>query len=66
MRELGLTLPVVALAKKLEEVYTTDAMYPLRLPYASAALKLLQRIRDEAHRFALKYQRLRRAKRLFE
>ncbi len=64
MRDLGLTLPMVALAKKLEEIYTTDAMYPLRLPSTSAALKLLQRVRDEAHRFALKYQRLRRAKRL--
>lgn len=65
MRELGLTLPVAALAKKLEEIYTTDAMYPLRLSRTSAALKLLQRVRDEAHRFALKYQRLRRAKRFF-
>jgi excinuclease ABC subunit C len=60
-RELGIQQPVAALAKREEELYTTDAMYPLRLPKTSAALKLVQRVRDEAHRFALKYQRLLRS-----
>lgn len=64
-RQLGIQQPVAALAKRIEELYTTDSMYPLRLPQTSAALKLVQRVRNEAHRFALKYQRLRRAKRLF-
>lgn len=65
-RHLGIQQPVAALAKREEELYTTDAMYPLRLPRQSAALKLLQRVRNEAHRFALKYQTLLRGKRMLE
>lgn len=63
-RELGIQQPVSALAKREEELYTTDAMYPLRLPKTSAALKLVQRVRNEAHRFALKYHTLLRGKAL--
>ena len=61
-RQLGVVQPVAGLAKKFEELYTTNAMYPLRLPKTSAALKLVQRIRNEAHRFAISYQRLLRSK----
>ncbi|MDD5109793.1 MAG: excinuclease ABC subunit UvrC [Patescibacteria group bacterium] len=61
-RQLGVTQPVAGLAKKFEELYTTDTMYPLRLPKTSAALHLMQRIRNEAHRFAIAYQRLLRSK----
>ena len=46
---------VVSLAKRLEEVYTPASAEPLLLPRESPALKLLQRMRDEAHRFALAY-----------
>ncbi len=63
LRELGLQLPVIALAKKEEEIYTPNNRYPVRLSKKAASLKLLQKIRDEAHRFAIKYQRLLRSKR---
>ena len=52
--ELG-TMNVVSLAKRLEEVYTPASAEPLLLPRESSALRLLQRIRDEAHRFAVAY-----------
>lgn len=55
--------PVIALAKREEEIFLPDAREPLRLPRRSEALRLLQRIRDEVHRFGLRYHRLRRGKR---
>jgi len=57
-------IPIIGLAKKHEEIYFTGRLAPLRLPRDSASLRLLQRIRDEAHRFAITYHRLRRAKRM--
>ena len=48
-------IPVISLAKRLEEIYTPASAHPLLLPRESRALRLLQRIRDEAHRFALSY-----------
>jgi excinuclease ABC subunit C len=54
---------VVGLAKRLEEVWTPDDDEPLILPRGSQALYLLQRVRDEAHRFAITFQRARRGKR---
>ena len=54
---------VCALAKRMEEVYLPGRSEPLRLPRTSAALRLLQRIRNEAHRFALGYNRKLRKKR---
>lgn len=62
--ELGADLPVCGLAKRLEEVWLPDAPYPLVLPRSSEALYLLQRLRDEAHRVAISYQRLTRKKSL--
>jgi excinuclease ABC subunit C len=56
-------LPIVSLAKRLEEVYREDRVEPLRLPRDSEALHLLQRIRDEAHAYALEYHRARRTRR---
>ncbi len=50
-------VPVVALAKEREEIFLPGKRDPLRLPPNSAALQLLQRLRDEAHRFALHYHR---------
>ncbi len=48
-------IPVIGLAKEFEEVYCPDSSFPLNLPPDSIALKLLQEIRDEAHRFAYSY-----------
>jgi excinuclease ABC subunit C len=61
-------LPAAGLAKRLEEIYwrNGDRIAILRLPPDSPALKLLQAMRDEAHRFALTYHRLLRARRIRE
>ncbi|MFH1483077.1 MAG: helix-hairpin-helix domain-containing protein [Chloroflexota bacterium] len=55
LKEKGLSLPAAAIAKEKEDIYLPDSPEPLSLPRASPALYLLQRIRDEAHRFALSY-----------
>lgn len=55
-------IKIVGLAKKFEELYLPDKISPLRLPKNSPALKLLMRIRDEAHRFAINYHRKLRSK----
>jgi excinuclease ABC subunit C len=51
---------VISLAKQLEEVYVPGRARPIELPQESVALQLLQRLRDEAHRFAIEHHRLRR------
>lgn len=56
-------LPTVALAKREEEVFRAGTPTPLRLPRADPGLHLLQRARDEAHRFALRYNRTLRRRR---
>lgn len=63
---LGLTdeIPVVGLAKRFEEVYVSGRSEPVEIPRGSEALFMLQRIRDEAHRFANTFHRERRAKRM--
>jgi excinuclease ABC subunit C len=53
-------LQIVSLAKREEEVFLPGSPEPLRLPRRSPSLRLLQRIRDEAHRFGLAYNRNRR------
>ena len=55
--------PVIALAKRLEEVYLPGLSGPITIPRGSPALMLLKRIRDEAHRFAVTYNRKVRQKR---
>ena len=63
MRKLGVTdVALCGLAKRLEEVWLPDRSDPLILPRTSEALYLLQRVRDEAHRFAITYHRQRRSK----
>ncbi|MEK6229300.1 MAG: excinuclease ABC subunit UvrC [Actinomycetota bacterium] len=57
-RELGTT--VISLAKQLEEVFVPGRPAPLLMPHDSAPLQLLQRVRDEAHRFAIEFHRGRR------
>ena len=54
-------LTVVGLAKRLEEVWTPNSDFPIILPRATDELFLLQRVRDEAHRFAITYQRQKRS-----
>ncbi|HAH85984.1 MAG TPA: excinuclease ABC subunit C, partial [Armatimonadetes bacterium] len=53
----GMQVNVVSLAKKFEEIYTPGNSRPMLLPRDSRALRLLQRTRDEAHRFAVTYHR---------
>ncbi len=55
-------IEMISLAKKLEEVFTVGHSNPVILKYGSAELKLLQRIRDEAHRFAITFHRQTRTK----
>lgn len=57
MLSLGYDIPMVGLAKREEEIFTVGASEPIVLPKSDNALKLLQRIRDEAHRFAITYHR---------
>ncbi len=59
-----LNIPVIGLAKRLESVFKPDVPDPILISPDSPALFLLQRVRDEAHRFALKYHRLLRKKRI--
>ncbi len=63
MDEAGVAdIPVIGLAKRLEEVVVDSSDDPVILPRASEGLYLLQRIRDEAHRFAIAYHRQRRSR----
>jgi excinuclease ABC subunit C len=67
LQRLGLhDLPIIGLAKEHEEIYRPGRALPLRLPMDSPALRLLQRIRDEAHRFANAYHQLLMKKRVEE
>ena len=61
---LGIELPVVGLAKREEEIWVPDRPEPIRLSRKDAALHLIQRVRDEAHRFAISRHRQRRGKRM--
>ncbi len=63
LEELQITdQPVIGLAKRLEDVFKPGASEPVNIPKTSSALKLLQRIRDEAHRFAVTHHRNRRSR----
>jgi excinuclease ABC subunit C len=65
LREMGITdVAVCGLAKRLEEVWQPDEAFPVILPRTSEGLYLLQRVRDEAHRFAITFHRQRRSKRM--
>ncbi len=55
--ELAVDIPVISLAKKEEEIYVSSSSEPVVLPRSSYALRLLQRVRDESHRFAVYYHR---------
>ena len=65
MDELGVSgVTVVSLAKRMEEVFVPGRQEPIVIPRGTDALYLLQQIRDEAHRFALTYHRLKRGKKM--
>ena len=67
LHELGVTdVAVIGLAKRLEEVWVPAEPDPVILPRNSEGLYLLQRVRDEAHRFAISYHRSKRSKRMTE
>ncbi len=67
LQRLGLhEIPIIGLAKEFEEIYRPQRALPLILPHDSGALRLLQRIRDEAHRFANTYHQLLMKKRIGE
>lgn len=59
-------IPIIGLAKEFEEIYRPGAPEPIRLDHNSGALKLLQRVRDESHRFANTYNAQLRLKRISE
>ena len=60
------SVPVIGLAKENEIIFRTDNQEPIDLPAADLGLRLLQRIRDEAHRFAVTYHRNLRNRRMVE
>ncbi len=67
LEKLGLNkIPIIGLAKEYEEIYQPGQSEPLRLSHASGALKLLQRVRDESHRFANTYNAQLRLKKISE
>ncbi len=65
LRNLGIPdQPVIGLAKREEEIFLPGRSDPVVIPHSSPALQLLQRVRDEAHRFAISYHRKLRSRRL--
>ncbi|MFX1455080.1 MAG: excinuclease ABC subunit UvrC [Promethearchaeota archaeon] len=64
LQELGLEIPIIGLAKKHEEVFVPNQKDPILLPKDSHLLKLLQRVRNEAHRFAVRLHKKQRKKRM--
>ncbi len=66
MQELHLDIPTVGLAKENEEIFTPGSPDPIILPRSSQGLYMVQRIRDEAHRFGITYHRKLRSDRTFK
>jgi excinuclease ABC subunit C len=65
--KLGLTnIPIIGLAKRLEEIFLPDQSEPVQLPRTSSGLRLMQQIRDEAHRFAITFHRSLRTRRIIQ
>ena len=62
LKNLSLELPIVALAKRLEELFLPGQKESLRIAKNSPALNILKQLRDEAHRFAITFQRQKRTK----
>jgi excinuclease ABC subunit C len=66
LNTLGLSISIIGLAKRIEEIFLPETTDPFNLPKTSPALKLLQQLRDEAHRFAITYHRKLRTKRTLQ
>ncbi|MCD4809966.1 MAG: UvrB/UvrC motif-containing protein, partial [Methanosarcinales archaeon] len=64
LEKLNLKIPIISIAKRSEEIYVPGMVHPLKLAQTEKALHFIQEIRDEAHRFAIKYNRLLRKKEL--
>ncbi len=62
LTSLGIKVPLIGIAKRLEEISVPGQEFPIILPRASQSLYLIQRMRDEAHRFAISHHRQRRSK----
>ncbi|MDR7128935.1 excinuclease ABC subunit C [Algoriphagus sp. 4150] len=67
LKELGVygQMPIIGIAKRLEEIYFPGDSYPIHIDKKSESLRLLQRIRDEAHRFAITFHRSTRSRNAF-
>ena len=64
LKDLGLEIPIIGLAKKFEEIFVPNEKEPIILPKNSPLLKIFQRVRDEAHRFAVRLHAKQRTKRI--
>lgn len=64
LNQLKFNIPLISIAKKQENIYVVGKNHPLRIKEGSAALNLIRRIRDEAHRFAISYHHLLRGKKI--
>lgn len=64
LEKLDIKIPIISIAKQFEEIYIPGGLNPIRLSKKDKALQFIQEIRDEAHRFAVKYNRLLRKKEL--
>jgi excinuclease ABC subunit C len=66
LKKLGLNIPLISIAKEFEEIYIPGEEEPLKLSKKNKGLLLVQNIRDEAHRFAINYNKLLRKKEMFK
>ncbi|MBN2880851.1 excinuclease ABC subunit C [Candidatus Woesearchaeota archaeon] len=66
LHKLNLDIPIISLAKRDEEIFTTSSPFPISLDKKDPALHVLQALRDETHRFGITYNKLLRTKKLFE
>lgn len=66
LEKIGAKIPIISIAKKFEEIYIPGKIDPLKLSKKDKALHFIQEIRNEAHRFAIKYNRLLRKKELIQ
>jgi len=62
LEKIGLKIPLVSIAKGVENIYTRDNLQPIKLDRDTPALNLIRRVRDEAHRFAVSYHHVLRIK----
>jgi excinuclease ABC subunit C len=64
LKKIGINIPLASIAKEQENIYILNKRTPIKLNSDTLALNLIRRIRDEAHRFAHKYHRLLRRKKI--